>query len=214
MNNETKTTGGVKYDEHKPPVHLLPFDALFAITEILKFGAEKYTREYDDPITGFIDIVKPDKMSIRCMYGFEYQLSGDKTHFIDMCNGSRIDFRTFVNDLYQTIVVDGFTYSGQKTTVQNLLENFLSNNIERLNLPKGTTCMHITGSRNWERGMPWHKPFRACLSHLWKWFMKTDDGKGPGMDEETGKSHLLHAGACILFLISYEIRNTGEDTRP
>src|SRR5690606_20669550 len=95
--NPSKLKEGVKYDDHKLPLHLLPFDALMEITEILKFGAEKYE------------------------------------------------------------------------------------------------------DRNWERGMSWHKPFRACLSHLWLWWLKADHGKGPGNDEETGKSHLLHAGCCILF---------------
>jgi hypothetical protein len=103
---------GVKFDEDKLPVHLLPFDAIMAITEILQHGAKKY-----EP-------------------------------------------------------------------------------------------------RNWERGMAWSKVFRACNTHLWKWWMKTDEGKGPGNDEETGKSHLLHAGCCILFLIAYELRKTGTDNRP
>jgi hypothetical protein len=103
---------GVKFDQDKLPVHLLPFDALMEISEILAFGAKKYE------------------------------------------------------------------------------------------------------SRNWERGMDWHRPFRACTTHLWKWFMKIDDGKGPGMDEETGRSHLSHAGCCILFLIAYELRKIGKDTRP
>lgn len=109
---EDLQNAGVKYDGEKLPVHLLPFDALLGISEILAIGAKKYEE------------------------------------------------------------------------------------------------------RNWERGMDWHRPFRACITHLWKWFMRIDDGKGPGMDEETGKSHLLHAGCNILFLIAYELRKVGKDTRP
>jgi hypothetical protein len=34
--------GGVKHDGGKLPLHLLPFDAIQATTEILEFGANKY----------------------------------------------------------------------------------------------------------------------------------------------------------------------------
>lgn len=62
--------------------------------------------------------------------------------------------------------------------------------------------------RNWEKGMEWHRPYRACIGHLLDWWMK----KGP--DPETGKSHLWHAACCIMFLVTYEIRKTGTDDRP
>lgn len=62
--------------------------------------------------------------------------------------------------------------------------------------------------RNWEKGMAWSRIYRACLGHLFAWFMR----RGP--DAETGKSHLWHAGCCILFLITYELRNVGQDDRP
>lgn len=35
--------GGLKYDADKVPLHLLPPDALWAIAEVLQFGAKKYT---------------------------------------------------------------------------------------------------------------------------------------------------------------------------
>lgn len=96
----------MKYDDGKLPVHLLPFDALEAITEILAYGAKKYS------------------------------------------------------------------------------------------------------ARRWEKGMDWSRIFRAALSHLWAWWLRK------GNDAETGKSHLWHAGCCILFLIAYELRNVGKDDRP
>lgn len=34
--------GGLKFDDGKLPIHLLPFDALLAVTEVLQFGAKKY----------------------------------------------------------------------------------------------------------------------------------------------------------------------------
>lgn len=100
------STEGVKNDDGKLPIHLLPTDALLAITEILDFGARKYA------------------------------------------------------------------------------------------------------PRNWEKGMAWHRLFRASIGHLWAWW------RGEAADSETGKSHLAHAGCCVLFLIAYELRNIGEDDRP
>lgn len=67
--------------------------------------------------------------------------------------------------------------------------------------------------RNWEKGMEWHRPYRACLSHLIKWFFQIDEGHGKGMDE-SGHSHLYHAACNVLFLCAYQKRNTGMDNRP
>lgn len=61
--------------------------------------------------------------------------------------------------------------------------------------------------RNWEKGMDWGRVYGALQRHLWAWW------SGQDKDEETGESHLAHAGCCIAFLITYERRNIGEDTR-
>ncbi len=62
--------------------------------------------------------------------------------------------------------------------------------------------------RNWEKGFNWSRLFRATLGHLFAWWMN----RGP--DPETGKSHLWHAGCCVLFLIAHELRAIGTDDRP
>jgi len=64
------------------------------------------------------------------------------------------------------------------------------------------------GARNWERGMDWSRPFAACIRHLEAWW------QGENVDQETGLSHLWHAGCCIVFLIAYERRGSGRDDRP
>ena len=69
-------------------------------------------------------------------------------------------------------------------------------------------------SRNWELGMDWERVYRAAINHLTKWWLKVDDGKGPGVDADTGYSHLWHAGCCVFFLIAYELRGVGVDSRP
>lgn len=71
--------------------------------------------------------------------------------------------------------------------------------------------------RNWEKGMSWGRVFGALMRHLWAWW----GGKGPTtksfllgeLDEETGHSHLWHAGCCLAFLIAYEERQIGTDDR-
>lgn len=63
------------------------------------------------------------------------------------------------------------------------------------------------GDRNWEQGMRWGRPFAALMRHMWSWW------RCEGVDEETGKSHLWHAMACIAFLITYEARGIGKDDR-
>lgn len=62
--------------------------------------------------------------------------------------------------------------------------------------------------RNWEKGLDWSRCYRAAIGHLFDWFAR----KGP--DPETGKSHLWHAACCVMFLVCYEIRQTGTDDRP
>lgn len=62
-------------------------------------------------------------------------------------------------------------------------------------------------ARNWEEGMDWGRVYGALQRHLNAWW------SGENKDPETGHSHLWHAGCCIAFLIAYEVRGVGEDTR-
>jgi hypothetical protein len=62
--------------------------------------------------------------------------------------------------------------------------------------------------RNWENGMDWSRLFGALQRHLTAWW------QGEGKDDESGMSHLWHAGCCIMFLIAYEMRGVGKDDRP
>jgi hypothetical protein len=64
------------------------------------------------------------------------------------------------------------------------------------------------GARNWEDGMDWHRLYGATIRHMVSWWNRE------GSDPETGRSHLWHAGCCVLFLITYEIRGIGNDDRP
>jgi len=68
--------------------------------------------------------------------------------------------------------------------------------------------------RNWENGIKWSRVFGALMRHMWAWW----GGRGPttknfllgDLDDETGYSHLWHAGCCIAFLITYEERGMTE----
>ena len=67
--------------------------------------------------------------------------------------------------------------------------------------------------RNWEKGMSWSRPYGALFRHMSAWFMSKVTGSSD-RDEETGLSHLAHAGCCVLFLLAYELRGVGQDDRP
>jgi len=60
---------------------------------------------------------------------------------------------------------------------------------------------------NWSRGCVWSRYWSATMRHVTAWWM------GESADQETGLSHLAHAGCCILFLLAFELRNAGTDDR-
>lgn len=61
--------------------------------------------------------------------------------------------------------------------------------------------------RNWERGMDWKRPWNAGMRHMAAWV------EGQNKDPETGLSHMAHAACCVLFLLAYELRGAGQDSR-
>ena len=62
-------------------------------------------------------------------------------------------------------------------------------------------------ANNWCRGARWGRYFAALLRHLFAWW------RGENLDQETGLSHLAHAGCCLLFLMEYQRNGWGEDDR-
>ena len=60
---------------------------------------------------------------------------------------------------------------------------------------------------NWSRGAAWSRYWSATMRHVTAWWW------GESNDEETGLSHLAHAGCCIIFLLAYELRDLGDDDR-
>jgi hypothetical protein len=60
---------------------------------------------------------------------------------------------------------------------------------------------------NWAQGMAWSRPIDALDRHWTAW------KSGEKYDEETGHSHLWHAGCCLMFLVAYEARGVGRDDR-
>jgi hypothetical protein len=64
------------------------------------------------------------------------------------------------------------------------------------------------GPDNWQAGAEWSRYWNALQRHSLAWWM------GEKCDPDTGRSHLLHCGCCILFLAAYEMRGIGTDDRP
>jgi len=61
---------------------------------------------------------------------------------------------------------------------------------------------------NWSLGFKHSRLYSACLRHLFAYW------KGEDNDPESGKSHLYHAGCCIMMLIEHHDLQLGEDDRP
>ena len=98
---------------------------------------------------------------------------------------------------------EGVKFDGNKPTYELLPDDALAA-IQKI-LDFGAVKY---AARNWELGMEWRRPWNACLRHLWAWMRREP------CDQESGMSHLWHAGCCILFLIAYELRGVGTDNRP
>ena len=62
-------------------------------------------------------------------------------------------------------------------------------------------------ANNWCRGTEWGRYFAALCRHIFAWW------RGEDLDSETGKSHLAHAGCCLLFLMEYQRNDWGTDDR-
>jgi hypothetical protein len=50
-------------------------------------------------------------------------------------------------------------------------------------------------SWNWAKGIKYSRLYGALLRHMTAWY------KGEEIDPESGKSHLYHAGCCLMMLI-------------
>jgi hypothetical protein len=66
---------------------------------------------------------------------------------------------------------------------------------------------HKYGDKNWLKGMKHSRLYGAMLRHLQASMMKVD------LDPEFGIDHLAHCACCCLFLLTYHLRNLGEDDR-
>ena len=62
-------------------------------------------------------------------------------------------------------------------------------------------------ANNWAKGADWSRYYSAMMRHMVAWWA------GEDADDETGMSHLWHAGCCLSFLIAYEAREIGNDDR-
>lgn len=63
------------------------------------------------------------------------------------------------------------------------------------------------GAWNWAKGLKWGRVLSAVYRHLGAFQQKQD------LDLESGRLHLAHAACGILFLLTYQLNNLGEDDR-
>jgi len=62
-------------------------------------------------------------------------------------------------------------------------------------------------SHNWRKGFIWSRVYDAVLRHVFAWV------SGENKDPESGLSHLAHAIAGLMMLITFEKTGTGNDDR-
>ena len=62
-------------------------------------------------------------------------------------------------------------------------------------------------AHNWRKGFSYTETLSSAQRHLAEW------QEGEGTDRESGLSHLAHAACNLLFLIEFELTNTGTDDR-
>jgi hypothetical protein len=61
---------------------------------------------------------------------------------------------------------------------------------------------------NWAKGLEYSRLYGALQRHLNDWYMSDSN------DKETNKSHLAHAGCCIMMLLDLEEYRKDLDDRP
>lgn len=61
--------------------------------------------------------------------------------------------------------------------------------------------------RNWESGLDWGRIIGSLLRHTSRF------AAGEDLDPETRISHMAHAAANTLFLLTYQLRKVGKDDR-
>lgn len=62
--------------------------------------------------------------------------------------------------------------------------------------------------RNWEKGLDYNRLYGALTRHLFQFW------SGQDLDEESGKSHLAHAGCCLFMLMGTAKQHPELDNRP
>lgn len=62
-------------------------------------------------------------------------------------------------------------------------------------------------AHNWRAGLKYEDTMSSMLRHLAAW------SEGEENDEESGISHLAHAGCNLLFLLNFHLTKTGFDDR-
>lgn len=88
--------------------------------------------------------------------------------------------------------VGGLKHDGNKPPVDLLSTDALEQIARVLGFGATKYARH-----NWRKGIAWSRVVAAAMRHLLAW------KDGEDLDEESGLSHLAHAGCCVMFLLEY-----------
>lgn len=107
------------------------------------------------------------------------------------------------NSVLQKSKTGSLRYNKGKPEVSQLDPRFIQELADLM-----TASAEKYGKYNWALGQEYHTPFDSCMRHMLKFI------KGEDLDDESGKSHLLHAAANIMILWNSWKKNDKElDTR-
>jgi len=228
---------GRKFDGEKPRMDLIPPEAMFALAEILTYGAKKYTLEIESewhalflvPTVEEVLVHTPKDGVVRvtrniCDTPTLTTPSGrEKTEGLGKEDTPK---RWMSWRLAEKMIPRDAPCAGQPSTCTLTIvtkqggfevsfapsaitdSGFWETTWKGLNERFGISRPQSqTGDRNWEQGMKWGRMFGAMMRHAWAWWMREDK------DPETGRSHMWHVLCCAAMLVAYEQRGTGEDDR-
>lgn len=188
---------GIKNDEEKPRIDLLPEPALVAIAEVYHQNKTLHSLQTDTEsmLDGYFLWFSRWKLRYKTeTYNMPSALAA--LHLLRYME-CRLDPLYGTNEDRWHVLHD--TYRAYR----NLPWKALTEVSKVL-----TFGANKYSPYNWQKGFNWSRIESACKRHIIAW------QSGEELDPETGLSHLAHAVCNLLFLVHFEVTNIGEDDRP
>lgn len=97
---------------------------------------------------------------------------------------------------------EGIKHDGEKPDLSLLSPIAITKIAEVMTFGKKKYTAH-----NWRKGIVYSRLLAALLRHVFSYLA------GESIDNESGKSHLAHAGCCVMMLLEFETTRPDLDDR-